>query len=131
MAHFYGDLQGSRGQATRLGTKQSGITGHLRGWNVGAKVDVSYNESTQEDEVRICLTSGSNNNQPSIFLGKFTKQNVGIPFIQFTMEELAEIYFAAKLKRNIILEGNYNEADTKTLADALSAIMDKAKKGNP
>lgn len=26
MSHFYGTLQGSRGEATRCGTKQSGIT---------------------------------------------------------------------------------------------------------
>jgi len=33
MSHFYGYLQGSRGEATRCGTKTSGINAHLRSWN--------------------------------------------------------------------------------------------------
>lgn len=36
MSRFYGSIQGSRGEATRLG--HSGIHGHIRGWNHGAKV---------------------------------------------------------------------------------------------
>jgi hypothetical protein len=40
MAHFYGDMQGSRGQATRCGTKQSGIHAHIRGWHTGVQTVV-------------------------------------------------------------------------------------------
>lgn len=32
MSHFYGYLQGNRGQVTRAGSRQSGISAHLRSW---------------------------------------------------------------------------------------------------
>lgn len=58
MSHFYGDLQGSRGSATRCGTRSSGISSHPRGWNVGVKVEGS-NCGTY-DVFGIDLTRGSN-----------------------------------------------------------------------
>ena len=71
MAQFYGDLQGNRGQATRMGTKSSGISGHLRGWNIGARVFVGYNEDKDRDEVTISITHGSNGAGYSKGLGTF------------------------------------------------------------
>lgn len=41
MAHFYGTLKGSRGEATRTGTKQSGIATYAAGWG-GAIRTVLY-----------------------------------------------------------------------------------------
>jgi hypothetical protein len=57
MAHFYASIQGNRGEATRMGSKDSGITGHIRGWNVGARVDVAHVDG--RDVVRIYRTLGS------------------------------------------------------------------------
>ena len=39
MARFYGEIQGNKGQATRMGTKTSGFHAHIRGWDVGIKVE--------------------------------------------------------------------------------------------
>ena len=94
MAHFYGDLQGSRGQATRVGGKKSGIEGHIRGWQVGARVRVSFNESTSEDEVEVQLTSGSNGNRPrpDVCLGRFTKADLdGLPSLDDVFSVLGEM----------------------------------------
>jgi hypothetical protein len=44
MSHFYGKLQGSRGEVTRCGTKSSGITTYAAGWRGAIRVDVSQNE---------------------------------------------------------------------------------------
>ncbi len=33
MAYFYGYLTGNRGIATRCGSRDSGITAHIRSWN--------------------------------------------------------------------------------------------------
>jgi len=52
-------MQGSRGETTRCGTKNSGITGHLRGWNLGAMVNVWYDEKSGEDRVEVFITNGS------------------------------------------------------------------------
>jgi hypothetical protein len=57
MAHFYGSMQGARGETTRTGTAASGLWGHLRGWHVGAKVSLHCQDG--EDEVSVGATAGS------------------------------------------------------------------------
>lgn len=57
MAQFYADIQGNRGEATRAGSKASGISGHIRGWHVGAFVDVRHEDG--HDVVRVYRTGGS------------------------------------------------------------------------
>lgn len=76
MAQFYANIQGNRGQATRQGTKKSGFDGHIRGWNIGARVFMRFNEETQEDGVTISLTSGSNGRHLSKQLGVFTVKDI-------------------------------------------------------
>lgn len=75
MAQFYADIQGNRGSATRMGTKKSGFNGHIRGWYLGARVWMSYNEQTKEDECTIDLTSGSGFGK-SKRLGTFTVRDI-------------------------------------------------------
>jgi hypothetical protein len=54
MAHFYGVLNGSRGEATRCGTKSSGMTATAASWQ-GA-VSVSLYERDGIDYARVSLT---------------------------------------------------------------------------
>lgn len=61
MAHFYASIQGNRSERTAMGTKNSGIEGHIRGWNIGGRVYVSHNQETGQDEVTVYITAGSNN----------------------------------------------------------------------
>lgn len=70
MSRFYASIQGNRGQATRQGTPKSGIEGHIRGWNIGARVRLYVGEDGK-DMIEVDLTGGSRN--PSIikFLGGF------------------------------------------------------------
>lgn len=72
MAQFYAEIQGNRGAATRMGSKESGISGHIRGWDIGARVTMVYNKETGKDEVHIRLTSGSNGGKCGKCLGKYT-----------------------------------------------------------
>ena len=58
MSHFYGSIQGNRGEVTRCGSKESGISGHIRGWGVGARVNC-YVDKMGDDVVEIYRTSGS------------------------------------------------------------------------
>ena len=53
MAHFYGILQGSRGEVTRLGTKNTGIGATLASYQ-GA-VDITLWHEGNVDMVRIGL----------------------------------------------------------------------------
>ena len=59
MSRFYGSLQGSRGAATRQGDAESGISCHVRGWDIGIEVRGYVNEEGQ-DEFRVFITGGSN-----------------------------------------------------------------------
>lgn len=60
MAHFYGSMHGGRGEQTCTGTKSSGMVAHIRGWNVGALVQLTHDEATGEDRVEVWRTGGSN-----------------------------------------------------------------------
>ena len=58
MSHFYGEIQGSRGEATRCGTEDSGMYGHIRGWGVG--VSVTMERQDGKDVAVVRKTGGSN-----------------------------------------------------------------------
>lgn len=59
MARFYGEIKGqARTTATRRGSKSSGITAHIRGWNIGVRVEIFA--VGDRDIVHIYRTSGSN-----------------------------------------------------------------------
>jgi hypothetical protein len=61
MARFYAEIQGNRGGATRMGTPNSGMRAHVRGWNTGFKVrcDARMGDSNL-DHCTVVLTGGSN-----------------------------------------------------------------------
>ena len=75
MSRFYASIQGNRGEATRQGTSSSGIYGHIRGWDIGAKVEC-YVNSSGDDVVRVYLTSGSTGDRSSKHLGDFTRKDL-------------------------------------------------------
>lgn len=60
MAHFYANIKGNRSERTACGTKNSGISGHIRGWNIGGKVQVYHNDLLEKDGIIFHLTGGSN-----------------------------------------------------------------------
>ncbi len=71
MAQFYADIQGNRGGASRMGTKSSGITGHIRGWNIGARMTVTHEDG--RDVVRVYKTGGSNGYVSSDLIAEFSE----------------------------------------------------------
>lgn len=75
MARFYATIQGNRGEASRMGTKKTGIQGHIRGWDIGCKVLLNV-DSEGKDMISIYLTSGSNNQGWSRFLGQFRAEDL-------------------------------------------------------
>lgn len=75
MSHFYASIQGNRGEATKTGTKISGVHGHIRGWDFGIKVDMYINDAG-EDTARVYLTGGSNGYDADKLLGIFTEKDL-------------------------------------------------------
>ena len=71
MGQFYASIQGNRGQATRQGTKNSGLEGHVRGWSIGARVIMGYDKDKQEDVCSVYLTSGSSYGRSDKLIGQY------------------------------------------------------------
>jgi len=67
MAHFYAEMQGSRGATTRCGTKNSGMDCHVRGWDVGARLKVTHKDG--QDYIEVFVTSGSKAKTPDKIWG--------------------------------------------------------------
>lgn len=59
MAQFRAVIEGQRGSASRLGSKQSGMTAHVDGWNAGVTVRASV-DSEGRDVFTVYQTGGSN-----------------------------------------------------------------------
>jgi hypothetical protein len=55
MAHFYGSIQGNRGEATRLGTKNSGLEATVASWEGAVQVIAVHNEEIGKDMVEVHL----------------------------------------------------------------------------
>ena len=56
MSHFYGKLQGSaRSEATRCGTKDSGLTAWVASWRGAVRSEVYLRESDGVDCVRVSV----------------------------------------------------------------------------
>jgi hypothetical protein len=73
MAQFYASIRGNRSERTCMGSKNSGISGHIRGWNIGAKVWISHNDQTEKDEVTVYKTGGSNGATNDKVIAHFTE----------------------------------------------------------
>lgn len=59
MAQFKAEIQGTRGEASRLGSKNSGMRAHVHGWNVGVKILAEHKNG--KDVFYVYRTGGSNN----------------------------------------------------------------------
>lgn len=75
MSHFYAEIQGNRGLASRQGTANSGIWGHIRGWNCGIEVRGIINEDG-EDEFLVYATRGSNGFGRDTLIASITKEKL-------------------------------------------------------
>jgi len=77
MAHFYGSIKGqAKTQATRRGSEKGGMDAHIRGWDVGCRVQAECVDG--KDTFTVYRTNGSNN--PS---------NCGYRIAQFNADEIA------------------------------------------
>jgi hypothetical protein len=75
MSQFYASIQGARGEATRTGGKSSGITGHVRGWDVG--VLVRGRDDDGRDVFDVYATTGSSGAHLSKLLGSVSLSEDG------------------------------------------------------
>ena len=76
MAHFYLTAQGKKDTNYKaVGSKDSGLSIHARGWHIGAKVDLIHDPRTGKDTVRIYRTGGSKGTSgQEKLIGNFTEE---------------------------------------------------------
>jgi hypothetical protein len=55
MAHFRGIIKGSRGEASRLGTKHTGIRVEAQSWQGKVVVQLRHNATTGQDIAEVFL----------------------------------------------------------------------------
>ena len=73
MSQFYASVTGSRGSTvTKTGDKQTGIFAHIRGWNIGIKVNCSHDKKTGKDIITVYKSSGSTDAKRDKFVGEYT-----------------------------------------------------------
>ena len=73
MAQFRATIHGNRGEASRLGTKSSGIRATVNGWNIGLSVEIYVNDAGK-DEIQVYQTGGSNGCKPSKQIAVITEE---------------------------------------------------------
>ncbi len=78
MAQYRGVVKESRGEASRLGHKTSGLRVEANGWDIGAEVSLSWNEEEQRDELSITSNHGSSGSGSEIPLGTFAVKENGL-----------------------------------------------------
>lgn len=55
MAHFRGTIEGQRGEASRLGSKKSGLTVAACSWQGSVLVTLDHDEATGKDVATVAL----------------------------------------------------------------------------
>jgi hypothetical protein len=88
MAHFYGTVQGHRGEASRLGSKASGISATASGWNIGGEIRAVYDEQLKTDVVRLYVTHGSNSSR-STLVASFARVDNKLQLLETKYPEMA------------------------------------------
>jgi hypothetical protein len=58
MAHFFGSIQGQAGDATRIGSKRSGISAYVQSWTGRITIHMQHSEHEDSDIGCVILTPG-------------------------------------------------------------------------
>jgi hypothetical protein len=72
MAHFYGIIHGNRGEASRCGTKTSGLFASINSWGIGCDVVIEYDPVRRLDVVTVWKTNGSSSDRGRRRIARFT-----------------------------------------------------------
>ncbi len=75
VAQYRAVIKGTRGEASRLGHKKSGIWADINAWNIGVRVCGRF-DAARGDEFTVYLTGGSNRKCESKLIGVFSRVDV-------------------------------------------------------
>jgi len=80
MAQFRGGVRGQRGEATRLGSKNSGLSVFANGWHGGVKVTAGNQDG--RDVFCVYATGGSLPTYPDRLIAIITEDGVNPPDVE-------------------------------------------------
>ena len=121
MSRFYGEIQGNRGPATRQGSEASGVHGHIRGWNVGGRVEVYDRDG--RDVVEVAATGGSNAAFSSVTIAEIMRGEDGP---EITLMDRPEVRDAAQR-----LLGDEAQTRLNEIAPAACEVLNAYRNGSP
>lgn len=96
MARFMGTVQGSRGEASRLGHGQ--LVGRVNGWDCGVTVNAATKDD-KENEFLVFVTGGSRGRRPTTMIADITQDTEG-PRITLYHPETGEILYPSNPQAN-------------------------------
>lgn len=99
MSHFYGTLQGSRGQATRCGTRSSGVVTEAAGWKGCVETYVFEKDGLDMFEVRLKPWQYSGGEYQVIAKGRLDARCVVKTFSKIMKEDIPPPCAAANSNR--------------------------------
>lgn len=74
MSHFYGTLQGNRGEGTRCGSIESGMETYCASWEGAIRCCAWHDRKTGKDMVRVEMTPCHNKGEYKLlYLGEIGK----------------------------------------------------------
>lgn len=72
MAQFMATIQGNRGEASRVGSRDSGIVAHINGWDFG--ITVAARHVNGKDLFDVYKTSGSHRRSAPTLIGTYSEE---------------------------------------------------------
>lgn len=138
MTHFHAGVHGSRGPATRQGTKESGVSAHVLSGGARLGVGLHYNATADQDDAAIQISPGSVSGGGTHFIhlpdidSIIKALNSGDPKIMKTWEriqnEFDKLAYEAhpavlRTERKRESEARANERERRRLATQRDAIL--------
>jgi len=71
MAQFRATIKGNRGEASRLGTKKSGLVARINGWDIGVAIYARHEKG--HDYLDVYQTSGSNGGYSDLLIASISE----------------------------------------------------------
>jgi hypothetical protein len=91
MAKFIGYVQGNRGEASRLGSRDSGIKAQAQTWEMGGNVSLWHYKPQDRDNLTMAYNTGSNGGGSGTSIIHVIREKGEVVSVELNMNAAAEI----------------------------------------
>ena len=75
MTHFCATVSTDKSKNDKTACAHRSLTAHIRGWDIGARIELSIDPATGKDTVTVYRTGGSNGGSCGVQIAQFTKDD--------------------------------------------------------